>query len=116
MAPGNLEGEGTVRINFVPQETLLEYKGVGTMIAKQIMLARKISKNKLNKEDFHTYGIHKKGETVIRHFDFTVNPDDTCLEDEEFEYYEKSRGEDVDDRFEEQAAANSVRCKQNDQN
>ena len=106
MAPGTREGNGTVQINFVPFKTLLEYKGVGTNIAKQIIFIRKILKNKLKKNDFHSYGIYKKGETVIRHFDFTENPDNSCLEEEDFNYFEPSKT--VDD-------TETLSVKQNDQ-
>ena len=106
MAPGTREGNGTVQINFVPFKTLLEYKGVGTNIAKQIIFIRKILKNKLKKNDFHSYGIYKKGETVIRHFDFTENPDESCLEEEDFNYFEPSKT--VDD-------TETLSVKQNDQ-
>ena len=91
MAPGTKEGDGTVQINYVTFDTLLEYRGVGTNIAKQIIFIRKLLKNKLKKNDFHNYGIYKKGETVIRHFDFTENPDEGCLEEEDFNYFEPSQ-------------------------
>ena len=91
MAPGTKEGDGTVQINFVSFETLLEYKGVGTNIAKQIIFVRKLLKNKLNKNDFHSYGIYKNGGTVIRHFDFTENQDEGCLEEEDFNYFENPK-------------------------
>ena len=96
MATGTKEGKGLVRINFVSQETLLQYKGVGIMIAKQILFTRRVLKNKLNKDDFYTYGIYKKGESVIRHFDFTENPNEKCLEEEEFEYYDPSKNPDAE--------------------
>ena len=107
-ATGSKDGKGSVQINFVPQETLLQYRGVGTTVAKQILQVRKVLRNKLKKEDFHTYGIYKKGETVIHHFDFTENPDDACLEDEDFEYHEPLRN-DITDKFRDQTATNDAR-------
>lgn len=96
LAPGTKEGEGTVRINFEPLETLLEYKDVCKIIAKQILLVRRVLRNKLNKNDFHTYGLYKKGYSVIRHFDFKINPDDKSLEQEDFDYLPSETSDDTE--------------------
>ena len=87
------EGRGQIKINFEPYEVLKNLNDIGPEVARQICRARRITLNKVTKDNWEFYDIWDK-KNIVRHFDFTPNPDEKQLEPAEFNYTkskEKSR-------------------------
>ena len=87
------EGGGQVRINFVSFDELCKLKGIASRIARQICDTRNLMKNKLTLEDWQRYRIWDPKRKLTHHFDFTPNPSNEKIEDDDFQYYIPSRKE-----------------------
>ena len=79
------EGRGQIKINFEPYEVLKNLNDIGPEVARQICRARRITLNKMIKDNWEFYDIWDK-KNIVRHFDFTPNPDEKQLEPAEFNY------------------------------
>ena len=86
------EGKGQIKINFVSFEVLKKLNDIGPELARQICRARRITNNKLIKEDWALYNIWD-AKNIIRHFEFSPNPEDKQLEPAEFEYKKSKKVE-----------------------